>query len=251
MSSDLILHNPLDDDLPADPVDRIHRLARDLAWGAINKLWEARVEIRGGRIVPMRGSKNGMLPEYLGRWGDSLPSANLLIAFGYLEEQAVHSPSGAKMLVGALTLDAFARLKKPIRTPQVYISYNRQESSALALLTVARLQMIGVENPFIDMNRNPGDMLHAEQEARVRGSDYLVCLLGPTTLDSDYVLAEIHWGLETEGLNIIPVWHNGFAPTHDYPPALATRNAIRVAEESAEAYNNAIVRLLNRVGYAP
>jgi hypothetical protein len=251
MVSDLILHNPLDDDFPNDPVDRVHRLARDLAWGALNKLWDVRVEVRGGRVAPLRGSKGGMLPEYLDRWGERLPPASLLVAFGYLEERTEHSPSGARMRVGTLTLDAFARLKKPPRTPQVYISYSREESSALALLTVARLQMAGVENPFIDMNHNPGDMLHAEQEARVRRSDYMVCLLAPTTLDSDYVCAEIDWALSTDGLNIIPVWHNGFAPAHDYPPALATRNAIRIEEESAEAYNNAMVRLLNRVGYAP
>ncbi len=251
MLSDLILHNPLDDELPSDPVDRIHRLARDLAWGALNNLWDARFEIRGGRVSSGRNIKGGMLADYVSRWHDQMPTAHLLVAFGYMEEHHTQSPSGAPITVGILTLAAFALLKRPIRQPAVYVSYRREESSALALLTVARLQMVGVQNPFIDMNLNPGDMLHAEQEARIRGSDYLICLIGPTTLDSSYVITELQWALETNGVNVVPVWHNGFEPAHDYPQALAMRNAIRIYEESAEAYNAALVRLLNRVGYAP
>jgi len=251
MLSDIIVHNPLEDDLPTDPVDRIQRLARDLAWGALNNLWDARIEIRAGQITPQRGMKGGMLASYLQRWEDNLPSPTLLIAFGYMEEQQSVSPSGVKITLGALTLEAFALLKKPVREPQVYISYSREASSALALLTVARLQMAGIQNPYIDMNFNPGDTLHTEQEGRVRASDYLVCLLAPQTLDSDYVRAELMWALDTPGLNVIPLWHNGFAPAHDYPQTLAIRNAIRVSKESAEAYNTAMTRLLNRIGYAP
>jgi hypothetical protein len=251
MLQNLILHNPLEDEFPNDPVDRIHRLARDLAWGALNNLWSSRVEIRNGKFVSARGIASGMLGDYLAAWGDALPSANLLIAFKYMVEQQTKSASGVVLTVGDLTLEAFALLKKPVRSPEVYISYNREQSSALALLTAARLQMVGVPNPFLDMNQNPGDTLHAEQEGRVRGSDFLVCLFAPDTLNSHYVRLELQWALETDGVNLIPIWHNGFSPSHDYPQGLAVRNAIRVHEESAEAYNTAMVRLLNRVGFAP
>lgn len=249
--SDLILHNPLDDPLPSDPVERIHRLARDLAWGAINNLWSARIEIRSDKIVSPRSSKGTLLQNHLDHWGDKLPSANLMIAFGYLEEQSGKSPSGAKITLGLLTLEAFARLKQPTRTPKIYISYHRAESSALALLVAARLQRVGIQHPVIDMNRNPGDVLHAEFEQRVRESDYLVCLIAPTTMESNYVIAELEWALDAPSVNIVPIWHNGFVAPHDYPQELAARNAIRVSEESAEAYNTAIIRLLNRLGYAP
>ncbi len=251
MRSNLIIHNPLDDELPTDPVDRIHRLARDLAWGALNNLWDAQLETRRGAIVAARNVRGGILSEYLHRWGDMLPSTTLLGAFGYMTEDTAQSASGATITVGSLTMAAFALLKHPARTPEVYISYHPAQSSALALLLLARLQITGVKNPYVDMNRNPGDALHMEQEARVRGSDFVVCLLAPGTLDSDYVQAEVHWGLDSEGTNVIPVWHNRFAPQHDYPQALALRNAIRVEEENATAYNDAIIRVINRVGYAP
>lgn len=251
MLSNLILHNPLEDELPNDPVDRIHRLARDLAWGALNNLWDARVEIRRDKIQPVRGVKGAMLESYLKRWGDSLPSPTLLIAFGYLDDQHGQTPSGTPMIVGSLTMAAFSLLKSPVRAPEVYISYSRESSSALALLTVARLQMAGVPNPFIDMNLNPGDTVHAEQEYRVRRSDYLVCLIAPGTLNNDYVQMELGWAFNEHHINVIPVWHGGFAPPHDYPPRLAARNAIRITEESTEAYNTAMIRLLNRLGYAP
>jgi len=251
MYNDLILHNPLDDELPNDPVQRIHRLARDLAWGALNNLWDARVETRSGRLMAPRGAKAGMLTEYLGRWGDVLPSVTLLAAFGYVEEQQAVSPSGAKVTFAALTQHAFALLKKPIVMPQVYISYSPDVSSALALLVSARLQLAGVANPYLDMSHNPGDEPHAEHETRVRSSDYLVTLLAPKTLDSDYVRLELVWALETHGVNIIPVWHGGFKPPHDYPPGLAERNAIRITQENPASYHSALVRVLNRVGYAP
>lgn len=251
MLNDLILHNPLDDVFPNDPVDRIHRLARDLAWGALNNLWSARVEIQKGRITAQRGSSAGMLGDYLASWGDTIPSANLLIAFNYMSEQTTKSPSGVAITVGDLTLEAFALLKKPTRIPEIYISYHRETSSALALLTVARLQQAGVKNPYLDMSHVPGDSLHAEQEKRVRQCDYLICLIAPGTLNSSYIQAEIGWGLEADSVNVIPVWHNNFSATHDYPQQLAARNAIRINEESAEAYNSAMIRLLNRVGYAP
>ncbi|MEM6285178.1 MAG: toll/interleukin-1 receptor domain-containing protein [Chloroflexota bacterium] len=251
MLNNLILHNPLDEALPNDPVERIHRLARDLAWGALNNLWEARIEMRAGRFAPSRTAKAGLLPEYLTKWGDALPSATLLSAFGYIEEQQATSPSGAKVMLGALTQAAFALLKQPIAPPQVAISYHPALSSALALLVVARLQIVGVSDPLLDMSLNPGDEVHAEREARVRHSHYMVALLAPGTLDSPYVQMELTWALESASVNVIPVWHGGFEAEHDYPQSLAARNAIRITTESAAAYHNAMVRLLNRLGYAP
>ncbi|MBZ0276220.1 MAG: hypothetical protein K8I60_08755, partial [Anaerolineae bacterium] len=70
-------------------------------------------------------------------------------------------------------------------------------------------------------------------------------------------LKEITWAIES-GLSIIPVWHNGFtyrsadwslAPAVDQ--ALSKTHTIRVIEESAVAYNNALVELLNRFGVTP
>jgi len=251
MLQDLIVHNPLDEDLPPDPVDRIHRLARDLAWGALNNLWSARVELRGGRIAAPRELNAGLLKAYLNRWGDGLPGPNVLVAFGYLEERQSVSPSGAKIAVGDLTIEAFKRLKLPTRTPSVYIGYHRQRSSALALLVAARLQMAGVDNPFVDLEENPGDVLHDAQHERVLKSDFFVCLLAPGSLDSDYLMTELEWANESDQTNIVPMWHGGFRPAHDYPQWLAARNAIRIEDESATTYNMALVRLLNRIGYAP
>jgi hypothetical protein len=59
-------------------------------------------------------------------------------------------------------------------------------------------------------------------------------------------------------LAIIPIWHNGFV----YKPgawnvsaqvdtALSKTHTIRVIEESALGYNNALVELLNRFGVMP
>ena len=249
--SQLLIHNPLKESFPSDPIDRIARLARDLAWGSINHLWQARVEIRHNKITATRGAYGGMLAEYLDSWSDQLPAANLLVAFGYLKEQSTQNASGVNIVVGDLTQEAFTLLKQPPRMPEVYISYHRQHSSAVALLAMARMKLAGIASPFLDMNLNPGDALHNEQEERVRMSQYFVCIIAQGSLHSPYMKRELEWALSQSTVNIILLWHGGFVPSYDYPPELTARNAIRVTEESAEAYHIAMMRLLNRLGYVP
>src|SRR5262249_7958909 len=142
-------------------------------------------------------------------------------------------------------------LEKPTVAPSVFISYRRNQSSALGLLIVARLKAVGVPNPFIDMVIDPGAEWHALLEKTIRQSRYFIALIGPGTLESPYVRNEIAWALITPDQVIIPCWHGGFNPGPDYPAALGTRNAIRLKEESAQEYELALIKLLNRMGYGP
>lgn len=54
---------------------------------------------------------------------------------------------------------------------------------------------------------------------------------------------------------MIPIWQPDFTGKGNFPAhverMVQQRNAIRITEESAEAYNSAVVKLLNRLGYAP
>ena len=68
---------------------------------------------------------------------------------------------------------------------------------------------------------------------------------------------EIEWA-KAAGAIMLPVWHNGFvyrSSDWNLPPEidhiLGTTHTIRVLEESALAYNNALVELLNRFGITP
>jgi hypothetical protein len=98
---------------------------------------------------------------------------------------------------------------------------------------------------------DPGAEWKALLEKTVRQSRYFIALIAPGTLESSYVRDEIEWALNTPDQIIIPFWHNGFTHGADYPAALATRNAIRLKEESAEEYELAMIKLLNRMGYGP
>jgi hypothetical protein len=195
------------------------------------------------------GQQNQNLLEYLEqKWNDQYPSADLLVSFGYLnwlEERE----SGTNVYI--LNGKAFALLEKPTAPPSVFISYRRNQSSALGLLIVARLKAVGIENPFIDMNIDPGDEWHALLEKTVRQSQYVIALIGPGTLESPYVRRELDWAARTPGAQIIPIWHNGYAGEGETPEALSSKNAIRIKEESAEEYELAVIKLLNRLGYTP
>jgi len=247
------MDNPQAQPLPQDPRQRVVKLARDLAQGALDGRWTSVIIVN-----TMRGIEEWMsagdyhndeaLDSYLETtWGEHRLTARLLMALGYL---SILADRGEGRIDYVITQKAFDLLNQPAAPPSVFISYRRNESSAFGLL-LARLKLVGIENPFIDMNIDPGAEWHAHLKHTIRGSKFFVCLLGPQTLDSEYVRKEIEWALDTEGLTIIPIWHNGFQRGENYPQGLETKNAIRVKEESAEEYNVAVIRLLNILGYAP
>jgi hypothetical protein len=247
------MDNPQALQTPQDSLQRVVKLARDLAQGALEGKWTSII-----LVTTMRGIEEWItegnyehdqsLETYLAAWDEKFPAAKLLMALGYF---AILKDKGDGSVDYVLTQKAFDLLNQPAAPPSVFISYRRNESSAFGLLLVARLKLVGVENPFIDMNIDPGAEWHAHLKQTIQRSKFFICLLGPHTLESEYVRKEIEWALDTQGLTIIPVWHNGFKRGDDYPLGLETKNAIRVKEESAEEYNIAVIRLLNILGYAP
>jgi TIR domain len=245
--------NPLEQPAPTNPLERIHTLARDLAYGAMNGLWSSKISLSFVARdeywwISTEGNEVSISDYLETKWQNEQPSANVLMSFGYFSLLAERE-SGT--IVYLLTEKAFGLLEKPTAPPTVFISYRRSQSSALGLLVVARLKAAGVPNPFIDMVIDPGAEWHALLEKTVRGSRYFIALLAPGTLESTYVRQEIEWALNTPDQIIIPFWHNGFTPGADYPAGLETRNAIRLKEESAEEYELAMIKLLNRLGYGP
>jgi TIR domain-containing protein len=232
--------------LPKNAMVRVRTLAKELAEGASEELWGS---------VPYRFFRDDVFPmnEQVGvymerRWNGHQPGAFLLISNGYLQQV------GESALYG-LTKAAFD-LVEEIEPSRIFISYKRSESSAFALLVLARLKMAGFE-PFLDLALQPGDDWEKGLRERIQKYEYMVALLGPETLKSEVCLKEISWAIEA-GLNIIPVWHNGFSyhsgewdVSLSVDKALSKTHTIRVIEESALGYNNAIVELLNRFGVTP
>lgn len=234
--------------LPVNSMSRLRLLARELAEGAAEGLW-------GYNISTFRGAVNEQpVARYLQeRWGDEVPHPSLLIGSGYAAEtlDAFSKVNGFR-----LTEKAFDLIEE-VEPANVFISYRRKDSSAFALLILARLKAEGV-NAFIDMTIQPGDNWQVHLKKQVQRRDYFVVLFGKDSLSSEVMHQEILWALES-GAQIMPIWHNGFTyHSQDWsqlPPEIArlldTTHSIRVLEESALAYNNAIVELLNRFGITP
>lgn len=231
---------------PDDFLGRIRALALDLAYGftvgdfpsAFDPTGQGRVLWSGAGEVNKVETFNKYMSQ---KWQGAYPSLKDVLVLGYLILDGSHYIISQK---------ALELLEKPATPPTVFISYKRSESAALGLLTVARLKMAGVPNPFIDMQIDPGDLWHSELEHRIKEAEYFVSLLAPTTLESKYVRKEIQWAIDAQKV-IIPIWHNGFAGNDDFFPELGTFNAIRIKEESAAEYDLAMTLLLNRLGYAP
>lgn len=239
--------------LPSGDVARVKLLAKELALGVHKNLWSLTIPIRQGfdsrsYFVPT----DRILRDYLEirrkdiHIGRHLP---LLRGHGYLDYLDSKN-------VYRLTKAAFDLIDET-EPYNVFISYKRSESSALALLVLARLKASGPA-PFMDMMLEPGEKWHAELEERIRDCDYFIVLLGKKTLYSDMTVKEIKWALQHEKA-IIPVWHSGFDLSADkwedtdseVKDAIQQTNAIRVTDESASGYNTAIVELLSRFGIMP
>jgi TIR domain len=227
--------------LPNNPIARVRTFAKELAEGAVEDVWDTFVSTFRG------GINQRQVMEYIAkRWDDNCPRISLLVGNGYVTLET----NGF-----VLNRVAFDLLEEaPPAT--IFISYKRSESSAFALLVLARLKAEGLQ-PFLDVSLVPGEDWQAGLKERIQKYDYFISLLGKETLNSEVVIHEIRWALEA-GLTLIPIWHNGFkyesgAWKLPAPLDIALRgtHTIRVIEESALGYNNAIVELLNRFGITP
>lgn len=251
--------------LPA-PEGRIQEavaFARDLAYGALvaedwpvgfvvnRDLDAAEVWFTDGP-----GADDVRLIEYIAaKWNDKPPSARLLEVLGYL---AIHAVNSKESTTYALTPKALALLEAPAVPPSVFIAYRREPSSAFALLLEARLASNGTK-AFIDRLIKGGE----EWEDLIRTTitqkiSHFICVLAPGTLASRNVQNEIHWAMASP-IYTIPIWHGGFTGSEDelrgcdatVRDFVHKRNAIRVLEESALSYDNAVNELVSQLVMAP
>lgn len=184
------MDNPFEQPAPSDVIQRVHEFARDLAYGAAKGLWHSRIQWQV--LVNPEISKFGKVfaDNLREKWDTKFPSEFLLLSFGYFT--ALGEEAGRSSYL--LTDKAFALLEKPTAPPNIFISYRRGESSALALLVEARLKLAGNPNAFIDKNLAAGEEWNRELEEKIRRSRYFVLLVGATTLQSAHVLQELEWG---------------------------------------------------------
>ena len=233
--------------LPQNPMTRIRTLAKELAEGAAIGLWDISFRMFRGVLVTSE-DQQGLITYLNQRWDNASPNFGLLMGNGYLHYETSNNDF-------YITKAAFDLIDET-EPENVFISYKRSESSAFALLVLARMKAAGME-PFLDLALQPGDDWEKGLKERIQKYQYLVALLGNDTLKSEVCVKEISWAIES-GLSIIPIWHNGFVyksgawdVSKKVNTALSKTHTIRVIEESALGYNNALVELLNRFGVMP
>lgn len=240
---------------PADPLERAHAFARDLAYGVVSGLWDIDVNATafvGGfqwyvtNVTDQHEVFERLLDE---KWQSNPPRPQILVLMGYLQQNSQDSYW--------ITTKALDLLATPATPPTVFISYRRSQSTAFALLIEARLRLVGNPNPFIDKDIIPGDAWHSRLQNTVVASKYVICVVGKETLASPYVVREVLWAAEA-GCRIITVLHGCTFETCTVTGAesikvrhlLAGLHAVTVNEESAVGYEMAVNQVLNALGYA-
>ena len=220
--------------LPQNGIARIRTLAKELAEGASEGIWET---VAAGEKVD----------KYLeARWNNNYPDWKILEAVGFIRITNYNF----------LTRAAFELLSET-EPSTIFISYKRNESSPFALLVLKYLKEAGLE-PFLDMALVPGEDWHDGLKERIQSRDYFILLLGRTTLKSVPVIKEIEWAMEKR-LDVIPIWQPEFEFTAENWPSLSdaikhkltNTHTIRVLEENPTSYHTAMVELLNKFGITP
>ncbi|MCY4020645.1 MAG: toll/interleukin-1 receptor domain-containing protein [Chloroflexi bacterium] len=231
--------------IPGGDVARVRLLAKEIALGLHKGFWD---DFLAGN--PRYGPNNENLRDFWGkRWKehDFEHLVELLEFHGYVYVRDAFRLSGSTV-----------ELLEKVESFNVFISYRRLDSSAFALLVLARLKEHDLI-PFVDMALEAGGSWHADLEERIKACDFFIILLGKDTLASDMTVKEIGWAVDAER-TIIPVWHSGFdigsdkwnAILAEVKDAIQQTNAIRVTDESAAHYDAAIRTLLtNRFGITP
>ncbi len=249
--------------VPEDPSLAIDRLAHDLAWGVYHKLWENEFKIfREFSNWSFEYENNFNLQFYIyTTWLEEIPDLKLLDQLGWIRHEGHR---GGQIHVYQVTSSALQLSRKPI-TASIFISYRRKQSSALALLIVARFKEHG-HYPYLDMGPEPepenrlvrGEDWEVQLKRAVQSRDNFIVLMGPETFDENsYVPIEIGWALDAERkIRILPLWHHGFNPAEHLPPNIDTRirelvnktQAYEVEKENPKQYNATLDELLMDFG---
>ena len=254
--------------IPSGDVKWVRLLASELALGVHRNLWNP-MSIAGQFVGGARAMHPNSQAYFQRRWAnyDMDHLVEVLLGHEYLNYKENDDS------IPQLTTKAYELIDED--SPySIFISYRRLDSSALALLVLARLKEHSLV-PFVDMALEVGGNWHADLEERIRACDYFIILLGRKTLTSDMTVKEICWAVDSKR-TIIPIWHNYFGRTENFDltttvhecaaewedefilgkedlvkGVIQQTNAIRVTDESASGYNSAIVELLNRFGVTP
>ena len=261
----LQLTPPFNQEIPRNPLARARAFIREIALGAIYDYWghdfNVYIDVTEGVTGwhNWSGGYSDLVTEFTeAKWQSQIPLPTLLATLGYIEWIPQTRFEGRAELQRA----AYDLIESTATLP-VFISYRNTDSSAFALLVLARLRAAGLE-PFLDVaGLRGGDDWADRLRENIETCDYFISLLGPTTLQSDYVRQEITMA-NTTHKRIIPVFHNGFtdadlrdlksnsgATIAEVATILESRQGITIAQERARDYNAAVIDILNVLGIAP
>lgn len=253
---------------PDNDVEDIEDLVRDLAYGAMNRDWNAQIYWTARRIWGFdwlgegtNRSNNQQL--FVDKWvkpKGKKPDYALLASLGYLQvlQSQFYAPNVnlESFIIYLLTEKAYELLRKPSTPQYIFISYKRKESSAFALLIEARLRNAGADpkSIFIDKNIPGGALWETRIKEEIERSKWFICLCAPTTFEQgSWVMKEVEWVIQLNPkCTIIPACHNGYM-LRDLPKILSPSQGDHIGkpleQESALDYERLVNSVLNAIGY--
>jgi hypothetical protein len=276
--------------VPEGLIDRVHAFARFLALGVALEQWGAMIHYRKrelvddgvhlrvarrtsrnekGHFVDVWESRRAMTSgheaettdellsyQLSGPWQRKTPKKELLLAFDYVIPVIESNPSDLQ-----LTAKAFSLLEQPIADLEIFISYRRGQSTALALYLESRLRLAGNHAVFVDKALEPGSKWRDVLTEKINRSKFMIVLCTHGTFDGDpktsWVFREIRLG-QSANVTIIPIMHPAGRDkftTENIPnvpelDVLRDSQMIKVQDATAAEYETAVNKLLSFMGYS-
>ena len=113
----------------------------------------------------------------------------------------------------------------------------------------ARLRLAGNHAVFVDKLLEIGGDWRVELEEKIAASRYFIVLVTGDTFESEWMRKELDLA-QKANCTIIPIWLPNTQASDSTPAIISERQYIQVERETAEGYETAILKLLNRLGYA-
>jgi hypothetical protein len=249
--------SPFDNPVPTGYIETISAYARDLAWGVSQGYWSRGLNLYKEWYVapPVNEADEGDEREVSEDVSIADKEFEKFFNKWFPEDKPANAPDPVELAFWGFVVQsniqrsAFDLLIHPVQAPKVFVSYRRGASSTFALAIEARLRIVGHHDVFVDKDIEAGKEWFQVLEQKISECDYFVFLVDNNVFDSTWMVEEYNLAVKLNK-TIIPIIH---------PEVVISKfsedfNKIQFIEcrgkASAASYEDAINRLLNRLGYS-
>src|SRR4051794_39023024 len=101
--------------------------------------------------------------------------------------------------------------------PKIFISHSSGDREFVEREINDILQRCGLEIWYAPRSIRPGDRFAASIVRGLESCDWFLVVMSPRSVESEWVLDEVHWAMDNRKSRVIPVLMEDCDPSHFHP----------------------------------